>query len=107
MLLGAAPAIGLAIVAMGAVAPMLARLTHAPPAVWEYAIAATLGVLLTYAALYLFRRVARRQLRLYLNARGIRVCMGCGYNLRGVAGPRCPECGRAYEPPGGAAAGES
>src|SRR4051812_39955678 len=25
-------------------------------------------------------------------------CFGCGYNLRGLAGGRCPECGRAIDP---------
>ncbi len=25
-------------------------------------------------------------------------CPGCGYNLRGLATPRCPECGRAISP---------
>lgn len=26
------------------------------------------------------------------------VCMGCGYALRGLPVPRCPECGRAFDP---------
>jgi hypothetical protein len=26
-----------------------------------------------------------------------RFCLGCGYNLRGLAGGRCPECGRAID----------
>ena len=26
-----------------------------------------------------------------------RYCLGCGYNLRGLAGIRCPECGRAID----------
>src|SRR5690242_5824342 len=25
-------------------------------------------------------------------------CPRCGYNLRGCAGPQCPECGFAFEP---------
>src|SRR5688572_14959917 len=25
-------------------------------------------------------------------------CMGCGYALRGLADPRCPECGREFDP---------
>ncbi len=30
-------------------------------------------------------------------------CAGCGYQLRGVRGAECPECGRAIEPPAYAA----
>ncbi|MCK6482888.1 MAG: hypothetical protein HUU22_15635 [Phycisphaerae bacterium] len=26
------------------------------------------------------------------------LCPGCGYDLRGLAGPKCPECGAAFEP---------
>lgn len=25
-------------------------------------------------------------------------CIGCGYSLRDIAAPRCPECGRAFDP---------
>ena len=25
-------------------------------------------------------------------------CLGCGYPLRGLSDPRCPECGRAFDP---------
>ena len=25
-------------------------------------------------------------------------CLGCGYALRGLAEPRCPECGRTFDP---------
>ena len=25
-------------------------------------------------------------------------CRGCGYNLRGLTVPRCPECGRPFDP---------
>ncbi|MEW6251852.1 MAG: hypothetical protein AB1716_14495 [Planctomycetota bacterium] len=26
------------------------------------------------------------------------MCLGCGYRLRGLTQPRCPECGRAFDP---------
>lgn len=26
------------------------------------------------------------------------LCRGCNYALRGLSGPRCPECGRAFDP---------
>ncbi len=25
-------------------------------------------------------------------------CLACGYSLRGLADPRCPECGRSFDP---------
>lgn len=39
------------------------------------------------------RRWMRRFLRDYLNDHGIPICRNCGYDLRGKATPRCPECG--------------
>jgi hypothetical protein len=45
------------------------------------------------AANYLFRRPIQEHLRAQLNARGIPVCVRCGYNLRGNVTGRCPECG--------------
>ncbi|MCA9243967.1 MAG: hypothetical protein KDA32_08445 [Phycisphaerales bacterium] len=32
--------------------------------------------------------------RLWSNKRG--VCSACGYSLRGLTEPRCPECGRSF-----------
>ena len=26
------------------------------------------------------------------------LCLDCGYRLRGLAEPRCPECGRVFTP---------
>src|SRR5436309_4826849 len=28
----------------------------------------------------------------------IGLCLGCGYALRGLPTPRCPECGREFDP---------
>jgi len=25
-------------------------------------------------------------------------CIGCSYSLRGLGSPRCPECGREFDP---------
>lgn len=44
-------------------------------------------------ALVHYRRWMRAFLREYLNEHGIAVCRSCGYDLRGQAHPRCPECG--------------
>lgn len=35
------------------------------------------------------------------------VCVGCGYDLRGLPEPRCPECGRAFTPNAGIVAERS
>ena len=42
----------------------------------------------------------RMLIRAELNARGVPVCMPCGYDLRGQLEPRCPECGAPTLSPG-------
>ncbi len=49
----------------------------------------TFGLLMAYC----WHRPLQRRLRAELVARGIPVCIGCGYDLRGQTEPRCPECG--------------
>ncbi|MCB9850467.1 MAG: hypothetical protein H6817_07145 [Phycisphaerales bacterium] len=46
---------------------------------------------------YLHRRPYQRYLREHLQASGIAICLGCGYDLRGQATARCPECGLAFD----------
>lgn len=46
----------------------------------------------------LFRRRIARSLREQLLDAGVPVCLACGYDLRGQVEPRCPECGRAFDP---------
>ena len=55
---------------------------------------ATLGF---FAPIVLSRARARRVAREYLNVHGFTLCMHCGYDRRGAAEPRCPECGKAFE----------
>lgn len=68
----------------------------------------TVEEILTYAALFatagvtlwfLWRWGARQDLRAKLIARGIPVCRGCGYSLRGQTADstKCPECGREID----------
>jgi hypothetical protein len=48
------------------------------------------------------RRRMRLHLRKELIKRGHRICIQCGYDLRGLPEPRCPECGTPfdfYKPP--------
>ncbi len=46
---------------------------------------------------WLFRRHAVALLRQRLLWLGVPLCRQCGYDLRGQAVPRCPECGRAFD----------
>jgi hypothetical protein len=46
----------------------------------------------------LVRHAARRQLRERLVELGVPICIHCGYDLRGQTVPRCPECGRGFDP---------
>ena len=56
-----------------------------------------LPVVGTASALFVWarRREIQTTVRRLLRERGLRVCMRCGYDLRGNTQPRCPECGRA------------
>jgi hypothetical protein len=61
-----------------------------------FALTALLGVLSIVAHHQLVMRSAtvRRNLREQLIARGVPICLHCGYDLRGQIEPRCPECGK-------------
>ena len=48
----------------------------------------------------LWRKRIRRRLRIALNQLGVRTCLQCGYDLRGLTESRCPECGTPFEPGG-------
>ena len=39
----------------------------------------------------------RKHLREQLIARGVPICLRCGYDVKGLAKPRCPECGEAFD----------
>ncbi len=59
------------------------------------------GIILSTAFLigfqYLWRRPIQRMLRQELAARGVPICIRCGYDLRGQTEPRCPECGAGFD----------
>lgn len=50
-------------------------------------------LLILLLAYRFFRSSNHLELRQYLNLKGIRVCLRCGYDLRATTEPRCPECG--------------
>lgn len=52
----------------------------------------TLGVYVGACA-WIWQRRVRPLLRAELRRRGIRVCMGCGYDRRADPSATCPECG--------------
>ncbi len=43
------------------------------------------------------KRRVRISLREQLVAKGVPICVGCGYDLRGQIEPCCPECGAAFD----------
>lgn len=51
-----------------------------------------------FGTFWLFSPSVRRALRRELVARGIAVCLRCGYDCRGQREPRCPECGTRFDP---------
>jgi len=48
---------------------------------------------------WVWRRRIRQSLCAQLGELGIPVCAECGYSLRGLSEPRCPECGSPFLPP--------
>ena len=42
------------------------------------------------------RKQIRRELRVCLREQGIRICISCGYDLRGLSSANCPECGEPH-----------
>lgn len=49
------------------------------------------------AAALIWRRRYRIAVRQLLKERGIATCVPCGYDLRHIESPRCPECGAPFE----------
>ena len=45
-----------------------------------------------------YSKQMRIRVRQQLQKQGIKVCMYCGYDLRGQEDPRCPECGTVFNP---------
>ena len=56
------------------------------------------GAVLGLALQRLWYKPLRDRVRRELIARGIPVCLHCGYSLTGLSEPRCPECGTSFDP---------
>lgn len=98
-------AAGIILTVLGAMAGWLAghyAIRLAPFALPRYAadIARMLGIVtgLVVTTRLLHRWGTARDLRVKLLEAGVPVCLGCGYNLRGLKAARCPECGRGLDP---------
>lgn len=55
-----------------------------------------MGLTVGPGAILVWRNTVRRSLREQLIEKGIPICLKCGYDLRGQAVPRCPECGAPF-----------
>jgi hypothetical protein len=91
----AAPAIGISGFAiglhfLGKVFPVVARIKGG-------LLAGAVGGLFPLTYSFAFRRPLRVLIRKELVKRGVPVCVGCGYDLRGQEVARCPECGVGFE----------
>ena len=57
-------------------------------------------VLACWGLILSFKRTIRRTLWRALADSGVPCCQSCGYDLRGIAHGRCPECGKPVEAAG-------
>jgi hypothetical protein len=45
----------------------------------------------------MYRKLLQRFLREKLNSLGVPTCHQCGYDIRGLTEPRCPECSCPFD----------
>ena len=67
-----------------------------PHRIFEWVDTFVFALVFVLAPAWLYRNLARKKLRQYLVGQGYKVCLGCGYDLRGQTEARCPECGRPF-----------
>lgn len=80
-------------------AACLASMLHTDSLLTTLGLAALLGgTFLGVEQHFIFRPHLQRSLREQLVQRGVPICVGCGYDLRGQIHPRCPECGMSCAP---------
>ena len=77
--------------AIGGIIPM-------PPVIASGVLGGVIGGAIGGGGIVIFRRTIAKSLRRQLVDVGIPVCFGCGYSLHTTIEPRCPECGREFDP---------
>ncbi len=82
----------------GVISPYLAFLPWLARNLLDLLIGLLLLGLFTVVVAWLLRHRAVAMLRERLIWLGIPLCRHCGYDLRGQIEPRCPECGRTFDP---------
>lgn len=87
-----------AVAGMGFIHWLEPLLRHHVPRALSYVVFFTLAPLaIGITAWWAKARHRLRALRRVLRSRGIAICEGCGYDLRGLDSSRCPECGTQHE----------
>lgn len=77
-----------------ALAPIRAYVvTRLPFLAYDIIVASVGGSFIGLGVLFLIHRGLQLETRKELNARGYRLCMACGYDLRGKTSSVCTECG--------------
>jgi hypothetical protein len=94
-------ALALIVAAVVVVGPTLRRELRGlgmPDVVAEILVVVGTGAITGVSLLAIVRTPVRRALRRRLVELGTAICVNCGYDLRGQTQPRCPECGKAFDP---------
>lgn len=85
----------LAALVLAAIFIALRRWVQVPPAVVGAVVGSVVGGTCIIAVTGIYRHRFRRFLRRELLARGVPICLYCGYDLTGNTSRRCPECGKS------------
>ena len=93
-----AAAIVLCVVVVTVLKIQIARATGLPRWLGSALISGFVGGLIGRCGFqWYLRNPIRKYLRDELVARGVPICLRCGYDLRGQTESRCPECGGAFD----------
>ncbi len=77
---------------------ILQRTRFIAPWMAMLAFGAALLAYIAFVSTFVLVKPMRRSIREQLLEKGIPVCRRCGYPLRGLPEPRCPECGQNFDP---------